>query len=191
MMRAHVFALLCAAALLLASCIPVKDFGAYWEKGTADSALFGKWEEVPKDADDKDIGTFDVTDKSGAYQIDSLDEEERKKPDYVPLIAKTLTAGPYTFLMVREEKKKDGDILRYKVEGDTFQEYALKPEPMAMLLKEKYPDVKNIERPECKENCWFDGVRIETLDDEVFKILSEIPDTEEYWNATEKYRRRP
>ena len=196
-MRTIALTFLCMTMLALCSCIPVSDFGAFWDKGTVDPALVGKWDEIPgKDAPPPEAGkenksSIEITSDNGAYKIDSLDEEERKKADYAPMAARTLTAGSYAFLMVKEGTDKDGDMIRYKIEGDVFREYTLNDGQMAALLKQKYPGAKNIGKPECKEEkCLFDGLRIEVLDDEVYKILSEIPDTPEFWTAEDKYRRQ-
>ena|ERR1035437_4676986 len=156
---------LCLLVVLLSSCIPVEDFGSYWKKGTIDPALLGKWGKmIPRDEDDRkesrsvktaNEGGIQVADKGGTYQIDSLDEDERQKKDYAPVFARTLKAGRYTFLMAIT---KEGDakarvtkgLVRYKLEGDTFQQYHLVDERMGSFLKEKYPEVKNIEKPDCK-----------------------------------------
>ena len=200
---------LCLAMVLLSSCIPVDDFGTYWEKGTIDPALLGRWVEITspaRDADDrKEARTVKVSDKKegiqvvnqgGTYRIDSLDEEERQKKDYAPMPARTLKAGCYTFLMVIDKERDDKsrisrDLVRYEIQGDVFRDYSLDDGRMSAFLEEKYPGAKNIGRPACKGNgkC-LRFVRIGTLDDEVFKILSEIPDTKEFWTDAGIYRRQ-
>ncbi|MFH1157969.1 MAG: hypothetical protein V1721_03680 [Pseudomonadota bacterium] len=165
--------LLCLTALFLSSCIPVGDFGPYWDKGIIDPALLGKWNGEDKEG-------YGIVDKGGTYQIDTLDEREKKEKSYVPMTARTLKAGSYTFLMIKESNKKE--VIRYKIEGDVIQKYSLAPEQLsAFLLKEKYPEAKNIV---------FGEVHIENFDDEVYKILSEIPDTKKFWVPDGKYRRQ-
>ena len=201
------------AVLLLSSCIPVDDFGTYWKKGTVDPALLGTWVAITspaRDADDrKEARTVRVADKKegmqvinkgGTYQIDSLDEQERRKKNYIPVSARALVAGRYTFLMVidREVNQKGRititrGLIRYKLEGGMFWEYSLADEPMGSFLREKYRRAKNIKKPGCKDKelkCAFGYVRIGTLDDEVLKILAEIPDTKEFWTDAGTYRRQ-
>ncbi len=134
--------------------------------------------------------------REGTYRIDSLDEEERRKKDYAPMPARTLKAGRYTFLMVIDNEGKDKnhasrDLVRYEIQGDVFRDYSLDDDRMISFLKEKHPHAKNIGRPDCKDigKC-LRFVRIGTLDDEAFKILSEIPDTKKFWTASATYRRQ-
>ena len=89
--------ILCLSLLFLTSCIPIDDFGAHWGKGTVDPAMIGKWQK----GSGKDKSGVQVTQRKGTMKIDSLDKEERRKKDYAPLYARTLKAGPYTYLMAR------------------------------------------------------------------------------------------
>ena len=86
--------LVCLALLCLTACIPVDDFGSYWDKGTVDSALVGTW----KNAEPKrgEVGLARLTIHKDTYRIMSLAKKDRKDK---PLFAKTLTAGRYTFFM--------------------------------------------------------------------------------------------
>jgi len=177
--------LLCLTVLFLSSCIPVEDFGTYWDKGIVDSALLGKWKG--------EFGNeYNVAEKGCAYQIDSLDEEIRKDKNYVPIAAKTINVGSYTFLMAFLERKKKATVLiRYKKEDDIIQQYSLKYGKMSAFIEEKYFKVKNIKKDnKCGEKCRYaSGIRIRKLDKKVYKILSEIPDTRDFWIPDEKYYR--
>jgi hypothetical protein len=190
----------CMALLLLCSCIPVEDFGAYWDKGMIDAALIGKWDEMPAETAAKDngkkLGAVQVADNGGTYRIDSLDKEECRKKDYAPLAARTLKTAGYTFLMALDEgadkkAQPSGDLIRYKIEGDLFRQYSLNAGKMDARLKEKYPGAKNIGLPPCAGKCLLNDLRILTLDDETFKILSEVPDTPDFWTLDGTYRKRP
>jgi hypothetical protein len=114
------------------------------------------------------------------------------KKDYKPMTLRTLSAGTYKFVMVREEGKTTGDMVRYSIDNGIFRQSTPKPAKTGDLLKEKYPSAQNIIRPPCDPaNCMFDSIKIKSLDEETVKILSEIPDTDEYWVTEERYKKRP
>jgi hypothetical protein len=192
-MKRSFHALLCIAILSLAACIPVEDFGAHWDKGTADAALAGTWDDIPPAGEKpKDDGGMAVTCVETHCTLETLDPAEKMKKDYQPMTLRTIKAGDYKFVMARDEGKTTGDIVRYTIDKDAFRQYTLKPGKTAELLKEKHPSAKNIHRPECKpDNCVFDSIKITMLDEETVKILSEIPDTKEYWTSEDRYRKRP
>ena len=178
--------LLCLTVLFLSSCIPVEDFGIYWDKGIVDSALLGKWKG-------KENNGYHMVNKGGTYQIDSLDEEDKKEEGYAPIAARTLKVDGYTFLMafLKEDDEKVPVLIRYKKKGDIIQQYSLKSKRMSAFLEKNYSKTKNIKKSECEGKCWYDpGVRIEKFDDEVYKILSEIPNTKEFWHPAERYLRQ-
>lgn len=197
-MKRTLNALLCAAILSVTACIPVDDFGTSWDKGTADSALVGTWDDIlpqgdkPKDVVEKpkDAGMA-ITCAETACTLETLDPAEKMKADYKPMTLRTLTAGTYKFVMVREEGKTTGDMVRYSIDKGVFRQLTPKPAKTGDMLKEKYPNAKNISRPPCDPgNCMFDTIKIKSLDEETVKILSEIPDTEEYWVTEERYKKR-
>jgi hypothetical protein len=187
-----VFAILCISA-----CIPVDDFGAYWEKGVVDHALQGKWEEVSSDPAKRN--QIQVTEKDGSDQIDSLDKQEREKKDDAADSVRSLKVGPYMYFMAIEQQKpsieKDGSahtyppirgLVRYEVKEGILLQYSLNDGRMIAFLAEKYPDAKNIV---VKKFMSSDSVEIKTLDDEAFKILSKIPDTKEFWKLQGEWRK--
>ena len=202
--------LFCLAVLFLSSCIPVHNFGTYWKKGTVDPALLGTWIPIASpshDDDRKEARTVYIAGKKrvrvvnvrGTYQIESLNQEDRQQKNYAPITARTLSAGPYTFLMVidKEGTKKNDlvrGLIRYKLEGNVFRQYSLADGSAEEFLKKKYPRAKNIKKPDCtgkESKMCFSFVRINTLDDEVLKILSQIPDTREFWTEDGAFRRQP
>ncbi len=197
-MKKFVFVL---AILCLSACIPVEDFGAYWDKGFTDPALQGKWEEVSSDPEKK--SQIQVTEKDGSDQIDSLDKENREKKDNAIDTFRSLKVGPYTFFMAIEQQKPSVDsgdkktvhtyspvkgLVRYEVKGGILRQYSLNDERAISFLKEKYPNAKNIV---AKKFISSDSVEIKTLDDEVFNILSEIPDTKEFWKLQGEWHKAP
>jgi len=192
-MKRSLNALLCAAILSVAACIPVDDFSNSWDKGTADAALTGTWDDIlPAGEKPKDGGGVIIVCAETACTLDTLDTAEKMKADYKPMTLRTLAAGDFKFLMVREEGKTTGDIVRYSIDKGVFHQSTPKPAKTGDLLKEKYPAAQNISRPPCDPgNCMFDTIKIKTLDEETVKILSEIPDTEEYWTTEGRYKKRP
>lgn len=190
-----ILALLCVSA-----CIPVEDFGVYWDKGFIDHALQGKWEEVSSDREKK--GKLEVTEKDGLDYFESLVEEDKKK-DHETITARSLKAGSYMFFMVIDKQKPSVNpdngsvekasppikgLVRYEIKEGVFRQYSLNDEHMIVFLKEKYPSAKNIE---VKKFLSSDSVEIKTLDDEVYKILSEIPDTKEFWKLQGEWHKMP
>ena len=178
--------LICLALLCLTACIPVDDFGAYWDKGTVDTALVGTWKNVKPKKDD--VGPARLTVRNGAYRITSMAKKDAKDK---PLFAKTLTAGSYTFFMASSDEngKTERDLVRYSLKDGRLTEYTLEVKPVETWLKWRHPQVRNFEAVACKPKCLFEQVKIRTLTDDVVRILSEIPDTAEYWQPTEEWRK--
>lgn len=192
-MKRSLHALLCAAVLSLAACIPVDDFGSQWDKGTADAALTGTWDDIPAEGQKpKEGGGVAIVCAETHCTLDSLDTTEKLKADYKSITLRTLAAGDFKFVMMREEGKTTGDIVRYSIDKGVFRQSSPRPAKTEEFLKAKHPAAKNIHRPPCEAgNCMFDSIQIKTLDEETVKILSEIPDTAEYWVTEDRYRKRP
>lgn len=180
---------LCIAVLCLSACIPVADFGAYWEKGTVDPALLGQWTDASKEGGKV---SMEVTDDKGSYRIESREPEDRAQKDYQPSSARTLTDGPYTFLMFIDNKNKregapEKDLVRYDFKEGVLTEFDLNDDAAGKFLKEKYPKAKNITAPKSETG----NVEIKILDDETYEILAAIPDTEEYWKPVVRWKKAP
>ncbi len=189
-MRTFLMFLTC---LLLTSCIDigVDDFGTYWTKGYIDPSLLGQW-----DLDDKS-GNFVITNQGGTYNFTVRGKHKTEKDrDAGP--SRTLQIGDYTFLMVLDEKSanddsaiKSGVLYRYKVAKNKFYLYPPNGEHIGAFLREKYPAEKNIttfckdkkpiEGSDGKHTCSYFSVKILKLDDQVHEIISEIPDTPQFW----------
>jgi len=182
--------LICLSLLLLTACIPVDDFGGYWEKGFGDSKMAGKWRKYSG----TDKAEVLVTAKHGWVQIDSLDPKERKAKDYAPVRVRSLQAGRYYFLMARTKdgrKKESLNLVRYAInkKGDTLVEYNLSDNQMNAFLKKHYSKAKNIGMKACKGACLFSPLKIGTLDAETVKILANIPDKRQYWQKSDTWRK--
>lgn len=180
--------ILCFALLFLTACIPVDDFGDYWGKGTVDKRMTGRWLKVSS----KERVRVKITYRKGTMVIDSLDPQERRKKGYAPLFARQLKAGRYTYLMAstrQDDGRESSDLVRYHLKDHMLVEYSLSDREMIAFLKRKYPKAKNIGMPACKGECLTGSVRIRVLDDEVFKILSDIPDTDKFWTRSDKWKK--
>lgn len=183
--------LLSLSIILLTSCIPVDDFGVYWNKGTVDANVTGKWEKMERH---KKAEYVRITDEGGRYRIDTLDKKERAAKDYSPILARTLTAGKYTFFMAMDKKHGAAHftpegLVRYEIHHGVLTEYNLVDRRMGKFLSDEFPHARNITAPKCRENCVYDSVKIRKLDAEVVEILAAIPDTKEFWTVSERWRR--
>jgi hypothetical protein len=178
-------------AALLVSCIPVDDLDGYWDKGVIDKLLIAKWLPDREFKAHSDSEPLVITSNGDIYTIDSPNERERHRENYKPIYARTLRAGNYLFFMVGP---KQGDLLRYVIRDNALEIYTLQAHAMRLLLSQDYPQVKNIQIDECaicrtrsKQDESYDDVKIKLLDDEVFGILSKIPDTPDYWTKERRY----
>jgi hypothetical protein len=197
---ARIFAPL-IAVLTLAGCTEVNDFGVYWDRGTLDRAMAGRWKKIglPGQPIDTSLGpALMVFTRSGtSYSVQTIDpvddpvldadaRAERVKENDVPLEARTLRLGGRNFLMVREgDGSGQGAIERYEIKGNVLEEWWLYPEAAEEWLEAKHPNVQGITR--YTEMGRF--VTIETLDDEVAGILAEALKDPSLWILVNQYRK--
>jgi len=190
------------AVLCLASCTGVEDFGQYWGKGFIDPALEGSWKKLGLPGQDRNsiegpdllrftrngtsyalqaINPIDQTAKPEVIQRQRADNEERSS-------ARTLRIGKSLFLMQREAGGQGkGVIERYDVRRGTLQEYQIDNGAAVEFLEAKHPTAKNIKRNDGEG----EYVVIDTFDDEVFQVLSEIADDPAYWILNCRYQKVP
>ena len=197
-MNRHLFPIV--AFLILTSCTPVADFGAYWDKGFVDPALEGRWKKTdlpgrdPKSVPGADELLFVKNGPSYAWQminpIDgtlTADQAARRKADNeARLDLKTLKIGNHLFLAERSPgAKRDGNIVRYEIQGNLLLEYQIDNGRAVDLLESKYPTARNIHKNKGEGSY----VVIDTFDDEVFQIMSGISDDPAYWEVEVQYRK--
>ena len=179
------FALL--AILLLASCIDVDDFGTYWAKTSLDPAAKGNWTKIPVAGEDPSEANVkcSVTEKDKAYESRCDDNGKAdSEPDYP---VKTLDVSPYHFFAVgNHDGKPGGHLFKYAIKDDKLTLYTPKAEAILGLIQKNHPNASNIMKDQVLSS---PVLKIKTFDDEVFKILSEIPDNETYWKATTTFQR--
>ena len=189
-----------AACLLLAACTEVKDFGAYWDKGFVDPALEGTWKKIGLPG--KKLNSTPGPDKllfvkdGLSYAVQAINPIGRTLPDDVAaqrkndnegrITVRTLKIGKHLFVMAKgEEGTQDGTIERYEIQGHVLREYFLNNGAALDFLGTRHPTARNIGKNR------GDGryVVINTFDDEVFRILSEIADDSAYWDLQCQYRK--
>jgi hypothetical protein len=89
--------------------------------------------------------------------------------------------------MSRDPGVPTGILQRYDVEGDLFQEYQISNGPAVDFLEAKHPTARNIHKNKSEGSY----VVIDTFDDEVFQVLSEISDDDAYWEVECQYKKVP
>jgi len=179
--------------LLLASCIDVDDYGDYWGKTIVDPALAGHWAKMSEDEDGKTTGqeyTFIV--KNGAYEVQSY-KDGQADSDGPMYPVKTLNVGRYRFLA---SGPQTGKIIRYEIANDTAAWYVLNPKSAWAFIRKNYPDQQGFYRgdpdnPDASNIPADEPVSIKLFDDEVFAILSAIPDNEIYWDPDTQLKKIP
>ncbi len=176
-----------AALVPLASCVTVEDFGAYWDKTGMDERLAGSWKMVAADPEQTPEHGYRIGDimhmirRGAAYEM-AVDKDD-KTPDDDPLYPiRTLNVGRYQFLAVRAEGEKGGLIWRYKLKGRALE---LCVPALDDFVAANYPNAVNLRN----SGDVGDSMSIRLFDEEVFTILSKVPDTEDYWFCDTKYER--
>ena len=142
------------AFLILAACTEVADFGVYWDRGTLDPALAGRWKKsgLPGEPIDSipgwDLVVFTNAGASYSLQminpvddpaLDADERAQRVKDNDVRFEAKTLRLGRRNFLMVRAgDGSGRGAIERYEIKGDLLEEWWLYPAAAEEWLEAKH-----------------------------------------------------
>jgi hypothetical protein len=188
------------AAVTLASCTTVDDFGAYWDKGIVDPALEGSWKKVGLPGEPINSipspDTLRFTRDGSAYAAQALnpidpaasaDARAQQQADNGRQMAvRTLRAGTARLMMVRSPGGDGpGLIMRYDVQGDTLREYWIENGHALAWLAIKHPGARNI-RHNAGEGA---DVVIGTFDDEVFRVLSDLAGSPANWRLHCEYQR--
>jgi hypothetical protein len=176
-----------AATLAMVSCIPVDDFGTYWDKGVVDPALEGTWKIISllgSSPDSPEARELRFTRTGSFYSMNVVGIDPPTDPE-VWGNARTLRVGKRRLLMQRNRRAPfDGILTSYEIRGRTLSEYWLHGSAAAEL-RTRHPGAKNIHKNEGEG----EFVVIGRFDDEVFRILSEIADDPTYWILTARYER--
>jgi hypothetical protein len=188
------------AVVLLSSCITVDDFGAYWDKGFVDPALAGTWKMIgiAGQPPDRTLGTDQLrfTKNGRSYSLQTInpiekgltadEAAEQATNNEVRLEVRTLTIGKHAFLMQRpQEGEQDGILQRYEVRGGVLRQYIMNFAAGLEFMAAKHPAARNITSHDVDAHF----IDIQTFDDEVFQILSEIADVPRYWILNNQYKK--
>jgi len=187
------------AVFVLSSCTNVEDFGKYWDKGVIDPALEGSWKKQglpgqdPHDIPGPDLWRF--TKDGSMYSVKAIQPidpneapdviEQQKAANEETMSARTLRIGKHMFLMQVAPGERKGMIERYEVQRGTLQEYYMNNAVVLEFLKAQHPTARNIKK-NVAEGAY---VVIDTFDDEVFQVLSEIADNPAYWLLNCRYQK--
>jgi hypothetical protein len=175
-----------AATLAMVSCIPVDDFGTYWGKGVVDPALEGTWKITSLQwSSSPEARELRFTRTGSFYSMNVVGIDSPTDPE-VSGNARTLRVGKRRLLMQRDRQAPfDGILTSYEIRGRTLSEYWFHGAAAAEFLRTRHPGAKNIHKNEGEG----EFVVIETFDDEVFRILSEIADDPTYWILVARYEK--
>jgi hypothetical protein len=198
-MRMKKLCLCVAATLAMVSCIPVDDFGTYWDKGVVDPALEGTWKNigVPGSTPQERLGARELrfTRTGSFYTMNMVGIDPSMAPEVLERvrmrnaragIARTLRLGKRRLLMERNrEAPSDGVLTSYEIRGRTLSEYWFLGVEAVEFLETRHPGARNIH----KNDGEGDFVVIGTFDDEVFRILSEVADSPTYWTLMGRYEK--
>lgn len=173
-------ALLLAACLLLAGCIPVKNVEKAWNDAKPDDALAGTW--VDQNGGDGMVG-FVKTDKgflvtSGTSGLEGGCRSITTNGHKYIIVAK-FRAAILGFDNV-DDDTKDGTLMRYKVEGDKLTLYTYNQDKIKDAVKDKKVP------GEIDEN---DSASLTELDAATIQWLGTIGDEKEGWDE-QNYKRK-
>ncbi len=179
--------------LFLSSCnIDVDDFGVYANKTFMDSQLEGSWRRIALTPEDSREGMQKLKFVANRDRYDVWIEPSNKT-DKQPTNIKLLGLGSYHFIILGDPLFKktvtpnvgSPQICRYDISGHILKIYLLNVNKMEDFITSHYPQHNNIE----VSHSWGDKVEIKLLDDETVKILSNIPDNEDFWRLYIEYKR--
>jgi hypothetical protein len=123
--------------------------------------------------------------KGGAYELSTSRDGEKAWGDLAYPV-KTLSVGGYQFLALRLPDENGGRLQRYTISDRLLELYFSDGSDLNEFVKARYPLTVNF-----KQGSDGSYMEIGPLDDEVFTILSKIPDTKTYWNCEERYQKVP
>lgn len=194
--------LLLLASLALASCIAVEDPGVYWDKAGVDPEITGKWKPLTLQEDEVKVDEVRVVSKGKDIEIEEYiggkkvdDSKSNMDNQQSPL--RTLQVGPHRFILEKSTKDPSMVMFRYTIRQNKLTIYNDIPEAVQAFLKKNFPQAKDIivksygealnEGDESGEKY----TEIVHFTDDVFHILSQIPEGESYWKESSKYERIP
>jgi hypothetical protein len=192
------------ALLGLTSCTEVQHFGAYWDKGVVDPAVAGRWNKLAEPgyslSSTPGVDTLLFVKDGSSYSLQLINRIDATWPADVAAQARadsdkrytvrTLAIGHQTIFMVRfppAPNQPEGIIGRYEVKGGVLRAYNVNRVAAFDWLQAKHPTARNI----AANTGQGAALSIDTFDDEVFRLLSEMADDPKYWDLVGRYRKAP
>jgi hypothetical protein len=175
--------------LFFAGTIPVDDFQIYWNKSGRDPTLVGTWRNLDTPYKGTGPDQWRFIDDTSQYQLQSWITEYGI---YETIPTKTLVVGRYNYLLISENGQPGGHICRYTFVNRVLTIYTLNDKPALSWLRKKYPLTTNIGADNFGK--YDPGVvkmifiHVKSFDQTVFQILSDIPDSEDYWSVASRYQ---
>ncbi len=123
-------------AVLLSSCIPVADLGAYWTNGKTDPRIAGSWVEPDLDHPiDDSYMDFGLDEAAQAYRFRNLDATKRLGEERHVFLVRTANLGGFDFLLLTDAEAVsntenlntpiEGGLIRYDIDGDKLTIFTL------------------------------------------------------------------
>lgn len=163
-------ALFLSVFLLLAGCITVKNFGAYWAKGTLDPALAGTWNST-RAANGGSSVTFSAEDDN-VYRMHFTNGGEDK-------FVRSLKVADSTYLMTKQKPDDEGGtLIAYVIQGEDLAFFAPNRDKQKDFLQ-RYPNI-----PFTITKTTF---TIQELTDENMKWLTKISTQPEWWIQIQRF----
>jgi hypothetical protein len=174
--------------LTLEACLPVEDLGDYWSKAGRDPGLAGTWRIVEGPNTGRMVRKF--VDTGEAYQLSNFSPAgQLLNPEPRQSSIRTLEIGRYKLLVfagdLKPDGKRKGGMVRYKLEGDSLEIILMDGSSWRMFAQTRYPKAANL----TKNGGEGDYLDILTFDAQVARMISEVPDTDEFWHSFEKLAR--
>lgn len=161
--------LLCLSCLT--SClIGVEDFGKYWDEGTIDKNILGRWSG-------EDGSRLAMFDNGGTYKICT---GGNAKIEDCRGSGRVLKTEKYHFIMTKKNGEKGGYLYRYQLNGNTLA-IIIPPDEahVRVFLKKKHPEWEHLvtgRNPSVKfrKEGYDKSIKIMALDDEVLEMLYQL-----------------
>ena len=183
MKRKVVLALL---LLTLEACLPVEDLGGYWSKAGRDPELAGSWRVVGGDSGNQGLVRKFVN-AGESYEVSNVSTQGQPvNVEPRPLAIRTIQLGRYKLLVcsvgVHPNGKREGVIVGYKLDGDSLEIYMMLGPSWLEFAQRRHPNAANL-----KKNVGEgEYLRVLTFDAQVAQMISEVPDTDEFWVPFER-----
>lgn len=161
-----------ALILILAGCIAVRDFGAYWGAGTMDPQLEGKWENMQKNT-----AGVRFSNMNNMYKMEFVDRDGTE-----PKVARTLKVGNNNFLMVKKnEDDKNGDLIAYAIQGDQMAFFSPNRDRATEFVNTFPNSGYKVSRT---------SITIDVLDAKSFEVLQAIASDPKWWTEMQRFTRQ-